>query len=166
MRLANRKPGKYTFKKIDPRITQEKFDELTDKLHHMKTVSRPRLARDVKEYAANGDFSENAEYQIAKGRLRGLNRGIDEIGEQLSKAEIIKPASDTSQIQIGHTITVLVKEKQVCFQILGSAEANPKDGVISYQSPLGKALLGNKIGDKVEIEVGVGVVEYKVLDIK
>ena len=162
MQLPNRKPGKYTFTKHNPNITQEKFDELTNKLEKLKTVIRPALIKDVKKFGENGDFSENAEYQIAKGKLRGTNRSIDEIERHLSKAKIIKPKTDTSTIQLGHKVTLLMGEAEKIFEILGPSETNPEKGIISYKSPLGEALMGKSVGDKVEIRD----VEYEILKIE
>ena len=152
MQLPNRKPGKYTFAKFDPNMTQDKFDALKNKLEKLKKIIQPKQIKDVKKYGENGDFSENAEYQIAKGKLRGTNKKIDEIQRQLDKAIIIKPSTDTSTIQLGHTVTISTGDTENTFQILGPTETNPEKGIISFKSPLGEALMNKKVGDIVKIK--------------
>lgn len=165
MRLPNRKPGKYTFPIFDPVMTEEKYQALETKLDHILKVSRPKAIKDTQTFAENGDFSENAEYQIAKGRLRGLNKTIDEIKYQLANAEVIVAPTDTQTVQVGHTVTILVNGTEKTFQILGSTETNPNAGVISYASPLGALLLGHSIGDEVSMRIGDKDVKYKILKI-
>lgn len=165
MRLPNRKPGKYTFPTFDPVMTEEKFKALEAKLDHILTVSRPKAIKDTQTYAENGDFSENAEYQIAKGRLRGLNKTIDEIRYQLANAEVIKSPTDTKTVQVGHAVTFSVNGIEKTFHILGSTEANPNAGVISYKSPLGALLLGQQVGNEVSMNIGGKPVKYKIIKI-
>ena len=161
MRLPNRKPGKYTFTKLNPNMTQQKFDELKGKLERLKTITRPKAIKDVKRLGENGDFSENAEYQIAKGKLRGINRSIDEMQRLVDKAVIIKPNKDTSSVKLGHKVTISSSTGEKTFQILGPSETKPEDGIISYKSPLGEKLMGKSVGDEIEIRD----VEYKIIKI-
>lgn len=154
MRLPIRKADKYTHLKKDPLITRAKFDELERKLNILIKVKRPQEAEEVKRLALMGDFSENAGYQIAKGRLRGINQRILEIEDLLKKAQIITPSNQKNQIEIGHRIIVLVDNKEEkTYQILGSEETNPSLGVISYTSPLGAALIGHKKDELVEVNI-------------
>ncbi|MDP2709184.1 MAG: GreA/GreB family elongation factor [bacterium] len=163
MRLPIRKPGKYTHLKPDQYLTEEKFYELKNKLERLKNI-RPRLAEEVKKYASDGDFSENAAYQIAKGRLRGVNRGILEIEDHLKSAIIIKHVNRAGAARLGSKVTVETAGKQKSFLILGSSETNPAQGVISRHSPLGSALIGRGVGDKVKLPGKE--VEYKILKIE
>lgn len=165
MRLPNRKPGKYTFPTFDPQLTQEKLDSLKSKLEHIRSVSLPRAIKETRQYGENGDFSENAEYQIAKGRLRGLLRAADELQHQITHAVIVEQARDTEKVQIGHTVTITSAGKEYAFKILGSSEADPKARVISYTSPLGAALMGHSVGDVVKVETDARTIAYKVLRI-
>ena len=162
MQLPNRKPGKYTFTKFDPNMTQDKFDALKNKLEKLKKIVRPRQIKDVKRYGENGDFSENAEYQIAKGKLRGTNRTIDDTQRRIDKAIIIQPTKDASKVQLGHKVTIFSSDMEKTFQILGPTETDPEKGIISFKSPLGEALMDKKVGDKVEINN----VEYEIKNIK
>jgi len=166
MRLPNRKPGKYTFPTFDPQMTQKKYDALRDKLAHIKTVTLPKAIKETSTYRENGDFSENAEYQIAKGRLRGLLRTVDELQHQITHAQIIAPNHKTDTVDIGSTVTILSGNTTQRFQILGSTEANPMAGIISYQSPLGAALMGHHVGDQVIMEVGTTKKEFTITAIE
>ena len=151
--------------KIDTHMRQEKFDELEEKLKGMKK-SRPQLAEDVKTYAQFGDFSENAEYQIAKGKLRGLNSGMLKIENLLKNAVIITPPKTNETIQLGSTITSEINGKQKKYLILGALESDPVNGIISHSSPIGSALLGHRVGDVVRIQLEDKEIEHKIVRIE
>ena len=146
-------------------MRQEKFDELEEKLKGMKK-SRPKLAEEVKTYAQFGDFSENAEYQIAKGKLRGLNSGMLKIESLLKYAVIIKPPISNATIQLGSTITSEINGKQKKYLILGALESDPVNGIISHSSPIGSALIGHRVGDVVRINLGEREIEHKIINIE
>lgn len=166
MKVPRRKAGEFTFSKIDPLITAEKLAELKADLEKMKNKIQPQLASEVKRLALMGDFSENAAYQIAKGRLRGLNQKITDIQKQIEAAEIIKTDSKNPTIQVGSLITLEINQQIKKYRILGSLETNPASGVISYNSPIGQALLNKKVGDIVEIKLEDRIVVYKVIKIE
>ena len=165
MRTPQRKPGKYAGKKPDPEITKEKYLELKDKMDRLKKISQPKAIAEVKRLALDGDFSENAAYQIAKGRLRGINNAIDKIDDQLKRAEIIAPNNNTF-VQIGHRVTVETAGKTKIYTILGSSETNPDLNIISKQSPLGLALLNKKIGEEAELNINGKTKKFKIIEIK
>lgn len=164
MRVPIRKAGKYVHQKIDPTITEGKFLELKKELEILKK-KKLQAMDDVSRLAELGDFSENAAYQFAKGRLRGINSAIERIQKQIDHAEII-PQKPTDTVQLGHKVTVEVNGKQKTFQILGSTEVNPDRGIISQHSPIGSALLGHEEGDVVIIKLVGKEVEYKILKIE
>jgi len=164
MQVPKRKSEKFSNIKQDPHMTQEKFDDLKNNLDRM-LKSRPRLAQDVKTYAANGDFSENAEYQIAKAKLRGLNNRIDQTHDAINKSVIIKPNADHNTVELGSTVTLENAGKKVTYQILGSSETNPEQGIISHNSPIGAALIGKKQGDEVEVIIRDKKVIYRIVKI-
>jgi transcription elongation factor GreA len=165
MRQPIRKADKYLRGKPDPRITLAKFNELKANLERMKRA-RPALASEVKRLAAMGDFSENAAYQIAKGRLRGLNQGMLDIEDQLAHAEIIEPNKNKNIVGLGNFVTVESAGIAKTFQILGSTETDPSGGIISHASPIGAALLGRKIGETAIIKLANKAVEYKIIKIE
>lgn len=165
MRLPNRKPGKYTFPTFDSTMTAEKLKDLQTKLERVKKAL-PQAIKETQQYGENGDFSENAEYQIAKGRLRGLNRAVTELQYQIAHAQVIQAPTDTTTVQVGHTVTLTVGNQTKTFTILGSSETNPGAGIISYQSPLGAALLGHQLGETVSMQVGSQTVTCTILEIQ
>ena len=166
MRTPIRKSGKYTHLKPDPHITEAKFSELKGKLERLIKFNRPRVAEEVKKLGEMGDFSENAAYSMAKGRLRGINQRIIELKNHLKNAVIIKLIKNTETVQLGHRVTIENAGKQKSYLILGSAESNPLKGIISHNSPIGSALMGHKVGDKVKIQLINKRIEYRIIKIE
>lgn len=146
-------------------MTQAKYDELKRKLEHLQSI-QPAAAKEVQRLAEMGDFSENAAYQMAKGRLRGINQRIMELEDQLARAVLIEPNKNNGTVAVGGFVTVAVHGAQKTYQILGSTETNPASGVISRHSPIGLALLGKKVGDVVSVQLANKLVEYKIIKIK
>ncbi len=151
MRTPIRKPGKYTHDKKDPHITEAKFCSLKNKIKVLKS-RRPALIEEVKRLAADGDFSENHAYSMAKGKLRGLNQKILDIENHLKKAIIIKK-SNSDFVEIGSTVRLEINGKIKKFTILGSSETSPSTGIISHLSPIGEALMNRKAGDEISIKL-------------
>ena len=151
--------------KTDTMMTKEKFAELEKEVKHLKDI-QPKAAAEVSRLAELGDFSENAEYQLAKGRLRGINDAIFRLGNQLKHAVIIKPEPKTGAVQLGSTVAVSVGGQRKTYQILGSAEADPRQGIISQNSPLGAALMGRRAGEKFTIKLAGKEAEYMVVKIE
>ena len=166
MQIPIRKPGQYTGQKPDPYLTEDKFSELQAALEKLKKFSRPRAADEVDRLSKLGDFSENADYSIAKGRLRGINQRILELEDHLRRAVIIQPNKNTGQVQLGQAVTVEVNGAQKTYRILGSEEIDPAGGVISHHSPIGSALMGHKVGDRLKIKIADREAEYKILKIE
>jgi len=165
MRVPIRKGDERLGQKPDPYLTAEKFLELKNKLERLKN-SRPRLAEEVKRLAEMGDFSENAGYQLAKGRLRGLNQRIIDLGNHLKVAEIIKPNSNLETIQIGSRITLEREGKQRIYTILGSTESDPAHNIISYSAPLGAALMGHRAGERINLRLADKETEYMIIRVE
>jgi transcription elongation factor GreA len=147
MRIPTRKPGTYADLRRDPHMTQAKYEELQAQLARL-LLARPDAANEVKRLAEMGDFSENAAYQLAKGKLRSLNQRILEIEDHLKHSEIIYP-TPSATVQLGSTVTFERAGQQHTFKILGPTETNPAKGIISHKSPLGAALVGKQEGDTV-----------------
>ena len=164
MRVPIRKSGEFTRIIPDPYLTAGKFNELNEKLKKLK-VSLPQAIKEVKRLAEMGDFSENAAYQMAKGRLRGLNQRILDLEEQLKLSIIIKPGLNKNQVQLGSKVTVIMDGRQITYLILGSSEINVKNNIISHNSPIGSALIGKKVGDSVKIQLANNEVEFKIIKI-
>ena len=165
MQTPQRKPDKYAEKKQDPHISLNKYKELEANLERLINAVRPKLIKEVRFLAQDGDFSENAAYSIAKGRLRGTNSRIEKIKDMLKRAIVIDTKKISSSAQIGSQINVKVNGKNKAFQILGPAEADPTRGIISHLSPLGKILIGKKSGDTVELNLKNKKIKYKIIKI-
>lgn len=166
MQIPKRRSEQNTNTATDYHISSAKAASLKAELERLIKVVRPRLSEEVAEHAKLGDFSENAAYQIAKGKLRGANHRILVIEDMLNNAIIIPECGPGGCVQMGSTVTVEVNKVNKILQILGSQETNPTKGIISHSSPIGAALLGHKIGDVVEIEVNDRLIKYKIINIK
>jgi transcription elongation factor GreA len=146
---------------LSPQAIQKYKNELEDLLKNQRAPA----IKEVQRTAEMGDFSENAAYQMAKWRLRGINYRITTLEEKLKSAVVIKASTD-GRISIGSTVTLETNGRQIIYQILGSQESNPTKGLISYLSPIGAALIGHKAGDEVSINIQDKNVFYKILEIK
>ena len=165
MRIPTRRSDKIPRQKADGRITEAKYRELENERERLLKMVRPRLIEEVKRLASDGDFSENAAYQIAKGRLRGINQRLLNVEDLLKRSEIIHPSANRETVQIGHEVTIEAGGKQRIYQILGSAESDPAGGIISANSPLGAALLGRRAGEIVATRLAGKTLEYKIIKI-
>lgn len=151
-------------------LTYAGLKKLEDELHDLKVVRRKEVAGKIKEAREQGDLSENAEYDAAKDEQRDIEARIEEIEKILKNAEVIvEDEVDEGTISVGCKVRVLDMEydEEMDFQLVGSTEANSLQGKISNESPVGKALLGAKQGDVVDVELADSeVMQYKVLKIE
>ena len=150
-------------------LTYEGLRKLEEELDDLIVVKRKEIAQKIKEAREQGDLSENAEYDAAKDEQRDIEARIEQIEKILKNAEVIdEDEVDLEKISIGCKVTVLDEEyeEEEEFRIVGSSEANSLQGKISNESPVGKALLGAKVGDTINVETQAGVVQYKVLAIE
>ncbi len=148
-------------------MLQEGYDKLTQDLKRLK-VERPQIVDAIEEARAHGDLSENAEYHAAKERQGQIEASIADIEDKLSRAQIIDPKDlSGDKIVFGATVTLLDEDdKPVKYQIVGQTEADAKTGRISYNSPLGRALIGRKVEDEIEVAVPAGDRYYLVSKIE
>lgn len=149
-------------------FTKEGYDKLRQELHEMRTKRRAEIAAAIAEAREKGDLSENAEYDAAKEAQSLLEFKISQLEGLITNARILDAASlDTSKVYILSYVTLknLKTNQQVKYQLVSGKEANLKDGKISVDSPIGKGLLGKAMGDKVEINVPAGKLEFEVLEI-
>jgi transcription elongation factor GreA len=167
MRVPRRRSDNVPRKKHDIHISLDEEKKLKLRLKDLEEDIRPREAEEVKELSLGGDYSENAGYQMAKSRLRKTNNEIDRIKDVLSRAEIIKTESNRERIEIGSSVVLIdEKENKKEYQILGPLESDPSKGILSYNSPLAKALIGRRKGDNIDLELSNKIKKYKILDIK
>jgi len=135
----------------------EGYEKLTADLKVLRQ-ERPTIVEAIEEARAHGDLSENAEYHAAKERQGHVEALIGDIEDRVSRAQIIDPASlSGDRIVFGATVTVLDEADKPCrYQIVGQTESDAKVGRISYDSPMGRALIGKSVGDEVEVTVPSG----------
>lgn len=144
-------------------MLQEGYDKLTVDLRRLKE-ERPQIVDAIEEARAHGDLSENAEYHAAKERQGQIEASIADIEDKISRAQIIDPRElSGDRVVFGATVTLLDEDdKPVRYQIVGQTEADAKTGRISYNSPLGRALIGKSVDDEVEVSVPAGERYYVV----
>ena len=150
-------------------ITREGKEQFERELDYLIHVAQPQNLEDLAAARAQGDLSENAEYDAAKDEQRDIEARIEELEKILKNAEVIvEEEVDLDTINIGCRVKVLdVEYNEECdYKIVGSTEANSLKGKISNESPVGKALIGAKVGDTVSVETQAGVFQYKVLEIQ
>ena len=150
-------------------LTYEGLKKYEEELEHLKVVTRKEIAQKIKEARAQGDLSENAEYDAAKDEQRDVEARIEELEKILKNAEVVvEDEVDLDKINIGCKVRILDEEfdEELEYKIVGSTEANSLKGKISNESPVGKALIGKKVGDEVTVETQVGELKYKVLEIQ
>jgi len=149
-------------------LTYDGIRELEEELKTLKVTKRKEIAQKIKEARAQGDLSENAEYDAAKDEQARIEARIVAVEKMLRNAEVIDEEEiDKDTVALGSKVTLYDEEfeEEITYHIVGSAEANPEKNRISNESPLGMGLIGRKAGDAVEIDAPAGIIKYKVLAI-
>lgn len=151
-------------------VTRKGADKLKEELHRLKTVDRPQVVQAIAEARAQGDLSENAEYDAAKDRQGFIEGRIQEVESKLSAAQIIDPAALEAggRVVFGATVTLENMEsgEEVCYQIVGEDEADLKQGLINVSSPIARALIGKEEGDIATVQAPGGVKEYEIVEVQ
>ncbi len=142
--------------------------KLNDELRRLRTEERPAIVEAIEAARAHGDLSENAEYHAAKERQGQVEATIADLEDRLSRAMVIDPTTlSGNKVLFGATVTLLDEEqKKVRYQLVGQAEADAGQGRISYNSPLGRALIGRQAGDEVEVSTPSGDRYYEIKKIE
>ncbi len=149
-------------------MSQEGYDNLKQEIEHLKMVERPRISKQIAEARDKGDLSENAEYDAAKEAQGLLELKISKLEESLANSRILDTSKlDLSKVGILSTVKVLNKKvnKEMVYTIVAEKEANLKEGKISIKSPIGKGLVGKKVGEVAEVTVPAGVIPFEILEI-
>ena len=149
-------------------LTEEGFKKMKDELEHMRSVERPAISAAIAEARDKGDLSENAEYDAAKEAQGMLEMRIAQMEALIANARILdKSKINTDTVQILNKVTLKNHNtgKNVVYTLVSENEANLKEGKLSVNTPIAKALLGKKRGDKVDVTVPVGVIKFEILDI-
>ncbi len=150
-------------------ITKKGYEALRAELDRLKKVERPKVIEDIAEARSHGDLSENAEYDAAKERQGFIESRIKELENKLADARIIEIANRVSEtVVFGATVVVIESESQQKkqYMLVGQDEADLKSGKISVQSPVGRALIGKRVGELVEVQTPARLAEYEILEIR
>jgi len=150
------------------KLTQESLDSYKDELEYLKTTRTDEVAEQLKEARSFGDLSENAEYDEAKNEQGKLYSRIAEL-EEIIKHAVVVSGDTYAEDEVSPGCSFVVKDVEIgdeeTYRFVGSQEADPMSGKISDESPFGKAMLGKKVGDIVEVEAPVGVIKFQIMNI-
>ena len=149
-------------------VTKEGLKKLQDELDNLQNVERPKISKAIGEAIEKGDISENAEYDAAKDAQGLLEAKIAQLQDVISNCRIIDESQiDTSKVQILNKVTIKnIKTKAtMTYTLVSESEAAFKAGKLSITTPIAKALIGKKLGDKVEVQVPAGTMEFEIMDI-
>ena len=151
-------------------ITKRGAEKLKAELHNLKTVQRPWVINAISEARAQGDLSENAEYEAAKDRQGFIEGRIQEVESKLSAAQVIDPTAVDSEGRVVFGATVELEEEEsgdkVTYQIVGEDEADLKLGLVSISSPIARALIGKEPGDVAEVQAPGGLRHYEIVGVR
>ena len=146
-------------------LTPEGLEEIKKEYEELTGKRRKEIAQRIQEARELGDLTENAEYDSAREEQAQIEGRIAELEETMKRAEVVKNNKCPVEIGVGCRVKVHLEGKDEEFQVVGAPEADPTNGKISHESPLGRALLGKKVGEKIEVDAPVGKLIYKILDI-
>ncbi|MGD1995106.1 MAG: transcription elongation factor GreA [Anaerolineae bacterium] len=147
-------------------LTREGYAKLDAELHHLRKVRRREVAQRLHEALSEGDLLENAELEAARNEQAFVEGRILELVDVLSRAEIITEGDPDGIVRLGSRVTVVEGDgPREAYHIVGSAEADPSEGKVSYESPFGKALMGHEVGDEVVVHTPGGELVFTVVEI-
>lgn len=149
-------------------LTSDGEAELRAELRHLIEVRRPELAQKLKVAVAQGDLKENADYHDAKEQLGFIEGRVHQLEAILRDAIVVEAGAGKDEVRVGSTVVILEdgEDEAEEYQIVGSAEANPRQSKISLESPIGAALLGKNQGKKVKVQTPDGIIRFKIVDIR
>ena len=148
-------------------VTADGLKKLEEELETLRTVKRAEVAERLHEAMEDGELIENAEYEAAKNEHAFVEGRILELDHMIAQAQIIQPKKSGGVVRIGNTVVVQEgSNPPETYTIVGAAEADPKEGLISNESPLGQSLLERKVGDEVDVKAPAGILRFKIVKIK
>jgi transcription elongation factor GreA len=151
-------------------LTKEGYQKLQEELEYLRTTKRQEVAERLHEAMEGGELIENAEYEAAKNEQAFVEGRIQELEVLLATARVIEETDKSKnggQVQVGSTVTIQEDgADQEVYTIVGAAEANPREGKISNESPIGKAVLGHRVGDEVQVEAPGGTFKIRIVKVK
>lgn len=148
-------------------VTQQGKADLEDELEHLRNVERPRVIERLHEVKNGADWMENTEQMMFEDELNFVDRRIQELEDMLANARMIEPDMDRNVVNIGDTVVIQDEEgEQETYRIIGVAEADPSKGLISNESPMGRALLQRHVGDEVIVQAPAGSMKFRIIAVK
>jgi len=147
-------------------LTAQGLEKLKKELEQLVSVKRPKIVERLSYARSQGDLSENSDYTNAKEELAFTDGRIEKLQEVITTAEVVKSGANGDGIGVGTKITVKTNGNKIIFEMVGEWEADPMNKRISPESPIGQALLGKKVGEKVEVEAPAGKLKYEILAIE
>lgn len=165
MKTSHENQGKYSQPNFDPLMTEKTFNKLKKRLDELRKEHEQTID-DVSRLGEIPGFLIDSDYEVSQGRLMRINDEISALEHQLDIAVIIKHPKQCDTVEIGHTVTVEHEGERNMYTILGSSDADPSNGIISHDSPIGEALIGKKVGESVHIRLPEHEVKYKILKIE
>ncbi len=151
---------------IEFKMTSAGLEELKKELEELKTTGRDDIAEKIRIARSYGDLSENSEYDEAKSEQAKIEARINELEYQIQNA-VIQDITDRNAVNLGSVVTIKNREggSLATYKIVGFAQSNPAEGLISDESPIGKALMGAKKGENIDVEAPVGVLKFEIVEI-
>lgn len=149
-------------------VTKEGLRKLQEELEHLQNVERPKISKAIGEAIEKGDISENAEYDAAKDEQGLLEAKIAQLQETITNCRVIDESQiDTSKVQILNKVTIrnLKNNTTMTYMLVSETEADFKSGKLSVNTPIAQALIGKKVGERVEVKVPAGLMEFEIVDI-
>ncbi len=150
-------------------MTKFGYEKLSAEMNHLKNVERPEVVKEIEVALEHGDLKENAEYHAAKEKQRLIDARLNELSDLLGSAQIVDPSElQHARISFGSTVVLCDTDTddEVTYTIVGGCESNPDVGLISFNSPLAKQLLGKEEGDEIKAKLPGGIKEFEVLEVK
>lgn len=150
------------------KLTEDGLKQLEEELEYLKTKKRKEVSEKIKGALGFGDLSENSEYDEAKNEQAQVEARIVSVENMLKNAIVIDESErDTSKVELGATVTIhdIEFDEDITYKIVGSTEADPDEGRLSDESPLGKSLMGKAEGEMIDVDAPAGVIQYKILKI-
>lgn len=150
------------------KLTEDGLKQLEEELEYLKTKKRKEVSEKIKVALGFGDLSENSEYDEAKNEQAQVEARIVSVENMLKNAIVIGESErDTSKVELGATVTIhdIEFDEDITYKIVGSTEADPDEGRLSDESPLGKSLMGKAEGEMIDVDAPAGVIQYKILKI-
>ncbi|MDD5372068.1 MAG: transcription elongation factor GreA [Sulfurimonas sp.] len=154
--------------KIEP-MTLFGYNKLQAEVKYLREVRRPQIVKDIEEALGYGDLKENAEYHAAKENQKLIDIRLAELAELIGSSKIVDPSElEHSRVSFGSTVVMvdLATDEESTYTIVGGCESNPDMGLISFNSPLAKQLLGREEGDEIKVQLPNGTKEFEVIEIR